>query len=108
MKRRNRKVKSMSSRIMWQQFVRTAIHGAGSLYGPAIELPVEPFPGLRIGQLVVAKVSIMQGINGSENIIEYVPVIPNQSEELIRNGWRLISAGSDRKPQRPSRVAASA
>lgn len=98
----------MSSRIMWQQVVRIVTHGAGTLHGPAIELPVQPFPGLRIANLVVAKVSIMQGANGDFNVIEYVPVILNQSEELIRNGWRLISAGNDRKPQRSPRVAASA
>ena len=98
----------MSSPIMWQQVARTAIHGYGTLYGPAIELPIAPFPGLRIGQLVVAKVSIMQGDNSSENIIEYVPVMLNQSEELIRKGWRLISAAIERKLQRPTRVATSA
>jgi hypothetical protein len=106
MKRRNKKASKMPSPILWRQVVRSVIPGATTLYGPAIELPIPPFPGLRIGSLMVERVSIMQGPNGTDNVIDYRPIVLSQAEELLKRGWQLPSIVKG--GVRPSRVASSA
>jgi hypothetical protein len=93
----------MSSSIRWHQFVKVHIPGSGVLHGPEIVLPVEPFPGLCVGEMVVNKVMVLQGGDPAGNCIEYMPITLAHAEHLQKRGWerRSNAAPADRKPQRP-------
>lgn len=91
----------MSNPIRWHQFVKVHIPGSGTLHGPQIVLPVEPFPGLCVGEMVVCKVMVLQGGDAAGNCIEYMPITLSHADQLEKRGW-------ERRPNqfRPARKAA--
>jgi len=77
--------------LLWKQFVTPSPYRSQTLQGPDTLLPMPPFPGLRIGALVVKTVLIMQG-DQNENIVVYNDVTVTHGKTLLKKGWKPIDA----------------
>lgn len=73
--------------VLWNQDVDVMCSDK-HVVGEPITLPIAPFPGLKVGALVVQSVAVCQG-DDLTHYIEYEPIDMEHARMLVEQGWRI-------------------